>query len=119
MTYVYFITNGRKNVVKIGVAKNPSKRLKTFQTANHEKLIVLRVIRLNSRTEAFRLERALHQKFKKYHIRGEWFKLTSTVLSFIENFQLEEVPILEQFVIFLRGVLFILVGVLIFLIAFK
>ncbi|CAA6817164.1 MAG: Unknown protein, partial [uncultured Sulfurovum sp.] len=56
MTYVYFITNGRKNVVKIGVAKNPSKRLKTFQTANHEKLIVLRVIRLNSRTEAFRLE---------------------------------------------------------------
>ena len=119
MTYVYFISTKRKNVVKIGVATNPDKRLKTFQTANHEELIILRRIRLKNRTEAFKVERALHQKFKRYHIRGEWFKLTTTVVKFIENYQINEVSIVEQFIIYLNVIFFVLLALLIFLLTFN
>ena len=119
MTYVYFISNKRKNVVKIGVASNPDKRLKTFQTANHEELIILRRIRLKNPTEAFNFESVLHKKFRKYHIRGEWFKLTSTVLDFIETYQIKEVSIVEQSIIYLNVIFFILVAVLLFLLGFN
>lgn len=87
MTYVYFISNANQSVVKIGVANKPMKRLKTFQTGNHEELILLRVIKLPSRDSAFKLESALHKKFKKYHIRGEWFRLSESLLEFIENYE--------------------------------
>ena len=101
MTYVYFISTKRKKVVKIGVANNPKKRLKTFQTANHEELIILRVIKVANRDLAFKLESALHQKFKKYHIRGEWFKLTPTVIDFIENYQINNISLLEEVILYL------------------
>jgi predicted GIY-YIG superfamily endonuclease len=113
MTYVYFISNQRKTVVKIGIANDPTKRLKTFQTANHEKLIILKVIKVNNRTKAFELETALHQKFKKFHIRGEWFKLTRTVETFMENYQPNEPSIMEQWIVCLVNVVFLLAVVLV------
>ena len=119
MTYVYFISTKRKNVVKIGIANNPNKRLKTFQTANYEELIILRVIKVENRALAFKLETALHQKFKKYHIRGEWFKLTPTVINFIENYQIDNISLLDELVIYFRNITFLLVFVLIVLIFFK
>lgn len=44
MAYMYFISNERQNVVKIGVANRPTKRLKTFQTAHYEELLILKTI---------------------------------------------------------------------------
>ena len=108
MTYLYFISTTRKNVVKIGIAKNPNKRLKTFQTANYEKLIILRVIQVPTRNLAFELEKALHQKFKKYHIRGEWFKLTPTIINFIENYQTDNPSVIEDFILYLQYIIIIL-----------
>ena len=98
MTYVYFIANQRKTVVKIGIANNPQKRLKTFQTANHEELIILRILKVKNRTEAFQIETALHRKFIKHHIRGEWFKLNRTIQYFIEDYREEELSMLEQWI---------------------
>ena len=117
MTYVYFIANQRKTVVKIGIANNPQKRLKTFQTANHEELIILRILKVKNRTEAFQIETALHRKFIKHHIRGEWFKLTRTVESFIEDYQPDEPSIVEQWIICLNSfiIFLILIGILIFI----
>ncbi len=108
MTYLYFISTERRNVVKIGIANNPNKRLKTFQTANYEKLIILRVIKVANRALAFKLETALHQKFKKYHIRGEWFKLTPTIINFIENYQTDNPSVIEEFILYLQYIIIIL-----------
>ena len=119
MTYVYFISTKRKKVVKIGIANNPDKRLKTFQTANYEELVILRVIKVSNRDLAFKLETALHQKFKKYHIRGEWFKLTPTVIKFIENYQNNNLSVFEEVLIYLRNVTFFLVLLLIVLLVLK
>ncbi len=119
MTYVYFISTKRKNVVKIGIANNPNKRLKTFQTANHEELIILRVIKVENRALAFKLETALHKKFKRYHIRGEWFKLTPTIIDFIENYQIDNVSLLEALIVYFRNITFILAFLLILLVFFK
>ena len=119
MTYVYFIATKRKNAVKIGVAKNPDKRLKTFQTANYQELIILRVIKVANRDLAFKLEKALHQKFKKYHIRGEWFKLTPTVIKFIKNYQTNNVSLFEEVLLYLRNTTFFLALLLIVLLILK
>jgi predicted GIY-YIG superfamily endonuclease len=119
MTYVYFITNQHKTVVKIGIANSPKRRLKTFQTANHEELLILKTIKLKNRTEAFQLETALHNKFKKFHIRGEWFKLTRTVNSFIERYQHNEPSLIEQWIICLSNSIFVLGIILILLFMFK
>lgn len=119
MTYVYFIANQRKTVVKIGIANNPQKRLQTFQTANHEKLIILRVIKVKSRTEAFQFETTLHKKFKKFHIRGEWFKLTRTVQSFIEHYRPDEPSKSEQWIICLSNFILFLGIILIVLLALQ
>lgn len=110
MTYVYFISNATQSVVKIGVANKPVKRLKTFQTGNHEELIILRVIKLPNRNTAFQLESALHKKFKKYHIRGEWFKLSETLVEFIENYQAQKLSLIEQSISYL-GIFASLLGV--------
>ena len=119
MTYLYFISTTRKKVVKIGIANNPNKRLKTFQTANHEELIILRVIKVENRALAFKLETALHQKFKKYHIRGEWFKLTPTVIDFIETYQIDNISLLEELVFYFRNIALVLVVLLIILLFVK
>ncbi len=113
MTYLYFIANQRKTVVKIGIANSPQKRLKTFQTANYEELIILRVIKLKNRTEAFSLETALHKKFKRFHIRGEWFKLNSTIKSFIESYQMNEPSMVEQWIVYLNQFILLLISFLI------
>jgi len=118
-TYLYFISTTRKNVVKIGIANNPKKRLKTFQTANYEELIILRVIKVENRALAFKLETALHQKFKRYHIRGEWFKLTPTLMKFIENYQTHNISLLDELVSFFSNLTWILLLVLILLLFFK
>lgn len=108
MTYVYFISNERQSVVKIGVANKPLRRLKTFQTANHEELRILRVIKVPNRDIAFQLESALHKKFKKYHVRGEWFRLTKTLLHFIETYQETKVSLVDQSISYLSMIASIL-----------
>ena len=119
MAYIYFIANERKSVVKIGVANRPNKRLKTFQTAHYEELIILRVIKVSTRTLAFQLESALHKKFKRFHIRGEWFKLTATVHNFIEDFQEEKSSVMEKSITFLASIILMLGVVLIGVVILK
>lgn len=64
---VYFISNGA--YVKIGVARNPKKRLKALQTGNPHKLELMRVIKGGYAEEA-----ALHGHFAHLRVEGEWFE---------------------------------------------
>lgn len=72
--YVYFIQAGENGPVKIGVANNVNGRLDQLQTGNHLKLTILKKIKYLSKSNSYHIEGQLHHKFRKYRIRGEWFK---------------------------------------------
>jgi hypothetical protein len=55
--------------VKIGWARDPSRRLKTLQTARHSELTLLGVI-----PGTRHLENELHRKLRRARLVGEWFE---------------------------------------------
>ena len=53
------------------MAQNVEKRLKQLQTGSDSELIL--VYKSNLCSNAFNIENFMHDKFNKYHFRGEWF----------------------------------------------
>ena len=65
----YLIQNTSNHHLKIGyTSRNIKQRLGQLQTGSSEKLIVLATISGNLTTE-----RALHKRFRKFRLHGEWF----------------------------------------------
>lgn len=77
-SFVYFITDGE--AIKIGKANNPKSRLSGLQTSHHKPLRILGLLPGDER-----LEGMLHGRFRKYHIRGEWFHDSSAIRTFIRK----------------------------------
>lgn len=71
--FVYFVSDGV--YVKIGVAKDPLKRLGDLQVANPLELCILCQIPCKNDKSAHSMEKKLHHEYRKRHIRGEWFDL--------------------------------------------
>jgi Meiotically up-regulated gene 113 len=63
---------------KIGIAKNPHRRLTDLQVSCPFDLVVFYKRRYATRELAFREESRLHGFFRKKHRRGEWFQLDQT-----------------------------------------
>ena len=83
--YVYAIQAG-DGPVKIGSSQNVQGRLKALQTGNASPLNIRKWIGPFETKKASEMERALHEKFKHYRVRGEWF--ASEVLeTFLEGSQ--------------------------------
>ena len=76
--YVYIIENQDNGAIKIGVAQNVEKRLKQLQTGSVSELIL--VYRSILCSNAFEVEKFMHEKFFNSHIRGEWFDLDKTIV---------------------------------------
>lgn len=76
---VYFIK--KPDRIKIGLSKDPAKRLKALQTAQDYPLELLAVMEGGSP-----LEHMLHEYFSEYCVRGEWYMVTQEMLDFIEKF---------------------------------
>lgn len=74
---IYFIATS--SAVKIGVAKDVKKRMADLQCSNSEALTVLGSFPVEHGTDPFKVEKALHSKFKAFHLRGEWFKRVSSI----------------------------------------
>ena len=66
---IYLIQAGGGGPVKIGVAKDPQKRLRALQTAHSEKLYIRNLI-----PALHENERILHERLKEHQLMGEWFK---------------------------------------------
>lgn len=81
--FVYFIFNIDCQAIKIGVAKNVEKRLKSLQTSSPSILELLHKIQLDSLKEAFKLESLLHKRFANLRINGEWFKASEELRNYI------------------------------------
>ena len=76
--YVYAIDNGRGHV-KIGWAKEPLRRLAELNVACSEPMRLLGYVEGTRDHEA-----ALHQLFRRYNGRGEWFRIEGAVKTFLE-----------------------------------
>jgi len=78
MNYVYLIKNSEDDTYKIGVSKNPRKRLKQHQTGNSSELILIDTYQTEN---AYKIEKILHRRYSFLRKEGEWFSL-----SLIEQF---------------------------------
>ena len=79
---VYFIKQDTKGgMIKIGyTSKDVSQRLSDIQTNSPHKLIILKTIEGDLKTEA-----KLHKKFTKYRLSGEWFSPSFELVSYIDS----------------------------------
>jgi len=79
---IYFIQQGEDGPIKIGYTNNKDvkQRLQGLQVGN---AIKLRVITTIEGDESY--EEALHNKFDKYRLQGEWFEASEELLYHIEN----------------------------------
>lgn len=77
---IYLIQNTVTTNVKIGYTSNLKQRLRDIQISNDCELKVLSTINGN-----IELEQKLHKQFKKYHIRGEWFRFGDEIKKYFKN----------------------------------
>ncbi len=79
--YFFVATNQTKKLLKIGKAKDIPRRLAQVQVGCPYKVSLLGFIELDSDAQAFRVERLLHDRFKRFRTNsgGEWFRMTKAV----------------------------------------
>lgn len=77
---VYFILGATSNLIKIGVANSAEQRLSNLRAGSSEELSLLAVVLCPNRGE---LERDLHERFKRYRVRGEWFEPAPEIVTYI------------------------------------
>lgn len=69
--HVYVIRNTLTENLKIGVSKDPEKRLATLQTGSDAELTL--EYKSIACSNALQIEAEVHKLLKDYHVRGEWF----------------------------------------------
>jgi len=72
-TFVYVM--GWMGKVKIGISRDPEKRLRQLQLANPGEVRILHLRAFSTRPSAAFVERALHKKFAAHRLLGEWFDI--------------------------------------------
>jgi len=74
--FVYLIKSKDNNLYKIGVAKNPSNRIKQLQTGSCEELIIVHTFET---TIAFKVEKSIQRRYSHLHKINEWFNYDTTI----------------------------------------
>ncbi len=84
MPFVYFIQAGDENgPIKIGFSIDPYRRMEELQTMHAEQLFLLGVVECADETA----ECALHRRFARICIRGEWHRPTAELLQVVADSQ--------------------------------
>ena len=83
--FIYFIFNDDSNAIKIGRAKNVSKRLRTLQTSSPAVLELLKTIPVEGLAAAQSLELSLHEQFKALRLNGEWFRADASLREYVDS----------------------------------
>ncbi len=95
MKHVYLIKNSEENTYKIGVGKNPRRRLAQLQTGNSSELLLIDAY---STEFAYKIEKVFHKRYSHFKKEGEWFSL-----SLIEELKFrEDCKKIEEGIIILR-----------------
>jgi hypothetical protein len=83
---VYLVTPQQSTPVKVGIARDPLRRLVGLQNAHFEQLRLHRYWWLAGRPISTRIEQAFKEQFAHAMIRGEWFDIPlSEAEAFIES----------------------------------
>ncbi len=78
--FIYFIQSEDTRKIKIGYSVNPTDRVKTLQTGHSCPLRLLKII-----PGDMKFERALHRKFFKFRVQGEWFEPHPDIIEYISK----------------------------------
>lgn len=85
MKYIYLIQSLENSHYKIGISKNPQRRIKELQTGNSSEL---RLVEVYQSEYAEKIESALHRRYSHIHKEGEWFDMSITnEVSFVAECQ--------------------------------
>ena len=85
MKYIYLIKNIDDSFYKIGVARDPNKRIRQLQTGNSSKLSLITTYKSPI---AYKIEKVLHNRYSYLRKEGEWFDFSiNEEVNFIENCQ--------------------------------
>lgn len=87
MGHVYAVHDRAARLVKIGFTKQLARRLNAIRTGSGRTLTIVTTFR-GSRDD----ERALHERFGRHRIEGEWFKATPAVLKALGNLPASPTP---------------------------
>ena len=84
--YVYFIgcvdiVTKTLTSIKIGKSENPNIRLTQLQSGNPGDLVILKMIPCETNEEALKLENFFHNTYKTDRLNGEWFSISSELLT--------------------------------------
>lgn len=85
--YMYIISND-KGYIKVGISKNPKRRLKQLQTGNQNKLTLLFTEEFEcERNHLLKIEKLVHKDLKSFKSDsvGEWFKINTSDLNKVKN----------------------------------
>src|SRR5262245_3356130 len=74
-TFIYVITANTR-AVKVGIAKDPRRRLSELPTGCPDKLEVADTIKVNSRDLAYKIETEVHRRLAGFALEGEWFAVS-------------------------------------------
>lgn len=86
-TCLYIISNG-DGAIKVGVSKNPTKRVKQLQTGNENRLELLFYEEFECpREKVFKVEHMVHRELRNRCQKrvGEWFYLDNLSLEQVKN----------------------------------
>lgn len=80
---IYFLIEDIENgFVKVGHSENPPERIGQLQQGNPRKLQLIATIDASDT-----LEYQIKAEFRKFHIRGEWYRPDPEVFEYIRNIQ--------------------------------
>ena len=86
--YMYIISNDQ-GFIKVGISKNPTKRIRQLQTGNEHVLTLLHTEEFEcSRNHLLKIEKLVHNHFNVNCLshRGEWYEISPDQLEKIKNF---------------------------------
>ena len=85
MKHVYLIQSLENSYYKIGVSRNPKRRIKELQTGNSSEL---KLVESYQSEFADKIERTLQRRYSHLRKEGEWFDMgISNEVSFIKECQ--------------------------------
>jgi hypothetical protein len=96
--YVYYVVDTERDVVKVGISRNPWSRVKDIQVGSSSKFELLATLKTTERSE-----KALHKFFAATRLQGEWFERSEALNSLIQKTISKEVSTFEQSVGYLSS----------------
>jgi len=85
VSYVYFIL--KEDSVKIGFSASPLTRLRSFRCASL----------LGTISGDRKIEKAMHRRFIKHRIKGEWFRASEDIIRFASELPGQDLPPAERY----------------------